>query len=449
LEVVAWPPPQEVSAIPKGIAANAKRTVERKSKAGILPQASRDAGQLSTQGRGARAGWWVIVSGRVVSYARNANEAAPPFFAALLLGAAIGCASNQGDLTHFDGGAPTNAGSSSSSGSSSGASGASSSGSSSGALGASSSGSSSDASSSGSSSAASTTDATVDGGTVARSDAGGLFADCSLDGGCLADCAPPANDPIATGNANYDLYDGCILAGMQVAGMTEAWQGQLLKAQAMNESGITPSITTDDSTCGGQNCGIWAISAGSVSGDSPPGPCGSAAVDPFTGTVDYSHSYGLFQDTPACEGTFLRPSLPAGYTCTGTTEANNIPFGTNVTFYCESATSLGVSTPTGVVKGYINAVQDTSDTLYATSIFNPAYQLYVYLDSSWEINFAQANAKATGCTLVQEWYLSLAYWLTGNATSSCALTGAGQQYVQSAISNYEMMYGKTWPYPGP
>jgi hypothetical protein len=237
---------------------------------------------------------------------------------------------------------------------------------------------------------------------------------------------------------------------MQVAGMTEVWQGQLLKSQAYNESGISPVITTNDGMCGGQNCGIWAISAGSVSGDSPPGPCGSSSKDPFTGQVDYSHSYGLFQDTPACEGTFLRATLPSGYTCTPTTTVDNIPFGSSITFYCESATSLGVSTPSGTKKGYINAVQNTQDPLYATSIFNPAYQLYVYLDYSWAINFQQANSRASGCTQFQQWYLSLAYWLTGNVTTSCKLSGAGLQYVQTAISDYEtVLYNKPWPYPAP
>jgi hypothetical protein len=280
--------------------------------------------------------------------------------------------------------------------------------------------------------------------------AGGLFADCSLAGGCVADCSPPPKDPIATGMSGFDLYDGCILAGMQLAGMTEAWQGQLLKAQAYNESGISPLVTTNDGTCGGQNCGIWAISAGSVSGDDPPGPCGSSSKDPLTGQVDYSHSYGLFQDTPACEGTFLQKTLPSGYTCTPTTEADNIPFDAGITFYCESATSLGVSTPTGTNKGYINAVQDPKDPLYATSIFNPAYQLYVYLDYTWAINFEQANAGAKGCTQTQQWYLSLAYWLTGNATTSCTLTGDGLAYVKTAITDYQtVLYNKTWPYPAP
>jgi hypothetical protein len=236
---------------------------------------------------------------------------------------------------------------------------------------------------------------------------------------------------------------------MQIAGMTETWQGQLLKAQAMNESGITPVITTDDGMCGGQNCGLWAISAGQSSGDSPPGPCGSTSTDPLTGQDDYSHSYGIFQDTPACEGTFLQPSLPAGYTCTPTGTEDNIPFGTQVTFYCESATSLGVNTPNGNVKGVINAVQNTSDPYYATSVFNPAYQLFVYITNSWAINFQQANMGANGCTIYQQWYLSLAFWLTGNATNSCSLSGDGLNYVQSAISNYQMLYNMTWPYPGP
>jgi hypothetical protein len=279
-------------------------------------------------------------------------------------------------------------------------------------------------------------------------DDGGLFAQCSLDAGCLADCSPPANDPIGTGNSAYDLYDGCILAAMQVAGMTEAWQGQLLKAQAMNESGITPVITTNDNTCGGQNCGIWAISSGAASGDSPPGPCGVNAADPATGQIDYSHSYGIFQSTPACEGTFLTPTLPPGYTCTGTGTVDNIPFGPSVQFYCETATVTGQMTPNNV-KGYINAIQTPTDPYYKTSVFNPAYQLLVYITYSWAINFQQANAMATGCTIYQQWYLSLAYWLTGNATTTCTLTGDGQSYVQNALANYQMLYGKPWPYPGP
>jgi hypothetical protein len=279
---------------------------------------------------------------------------------------------------------------------------------------------------------------------------GGLFANCSLDSGCLADCSPPANDPIATGVANYDLYDGCFLAGMQVAGMTKPWQGQILKSQAYSESGITPAITTNDSMCGGQNCGIWAISAGSISGDPAPGPCGSSAQDPSTGQVDYSHAYGLFQGTPACDGTFVRSSLPSGYTCTGTTTADNVPFDGGITFYCESAISLGVTTPLGKVQGYINAVQNPADTLYATSAFNPAYQIYVYLDQVWPIKFAKANAMAAGCTEVQQWYLSLAYGLTGNPATSCSLSGLGQNYVRSLISDYQtILYNQTWPYPGP
>jgi hypothetical protein len=269
-----------------------------------------------------------------------------------------------------------------------------------------------------------------------------------MSGGCIADCSPPADDPIATGNAQYDLYDGCILAAMEVTGLTEPWMGQLLKAQAMNESGITPSVElSTNGGCGGQNCGSWAISAF----DPPPGPCGSSSKDPATGTVDISRSYGLFQSTPACEGTFLMPQLPPGITCTGTTEAKDIPFALGTDrFYCESATSLGVTDLQGnMVKGYINAWQTTTSPLYATSVFNPAYQIYVYISYTWKYNFMAANAKASGCTTYQQWYLSLAYWLTGNATTSCTLSGSGLQYVQNALSNYQTLYGNAWPYPGP
>ena len=71
-------------------------------------------------------------------------------------------------------------------------------------------------------------DGSADGG----SSTGGLFAGCSKSAGCVADCSPPANDPIATGNKDYDLYDGCILAACQAAGLTETWMAQMLKAQA-------------------------------------------------------------------------------------------------------------------------------------------------------------------------------------------------------------------------
>jgi hypothetical protein len=250
----------------------------------------------------------------------------------------------------------------------------------------------------------------------------------------------------------YDLYDGCILAALEGAGLTETWMGQLLKCQADNESSITPSIAlSTNGGCGGQNCGPWAISAGAASGDQPPGPCGSSATDPATGSVDYSHSYGLFQSTPACEGTFLTPNLPMGVTCTATTTANDIPFAVGTDrFSCESAPSLGVTDLTGnLVKGYINAWQTTTSPLYATSVFNPAYQIYTYINFTWKYQFASANSMAKGCTTYQQWYLTLAYWLTGNVTTTCTLSGPGLTYVKNALSNYQSLYGKPWPYPGP
>jgi hypothetical protein len=241
---------------------------------------------------------------------------------------------------------------------------------------------------------------------------------------------------------------------LAAGGFTESWIGELLKGEALQEGGnIVSSVDTDiqNNPCGGQNCGMIAISAGSVSGDQPPGPCGVSATDPFTGTTDYSHSYGLFQDTPACEGTFLMPTLPAGYTCTGTTTNNLVPFMANQkAFYCETATSEGVMDLNGnTVKGYINAITESSDPYYKLSIFNPAYNLFVHLGYSLPIEYMQANANTSGCSTYQEFYNTLAYWLVGNPINSCQLSGQGLDYVNNVISNYQQVYGKAWPYPGP
>jgi hypothetical protein len=225
---------------------------------------------------------------------------------------------------------------------------------------------------------------------------------------------------------------------MQLAGVTDPEWGKLTKAQAYQESGIAPMISPN--ACGGQNCGVWAISAGSITGDPPPGPCGSSQVDPFTGSVDYSHSFGLFQDTPACDGNFAQTTTLSGNTCTATTTADDVPFGTSVTFYCEGATAL---------KGnYIDAVEDITSPLYAKSVFNPAYQIYTYY-AEWSGVFQQGNANASGCTTAQTWYLAMAIWNTGVASNSCTLGGNGANYVQNVINGYQSLYNTPWPYPFP
>jgi hypothetical protein len=326
-------------------------------------------------------------------------------------------------------------------------------GSSSGSTGSSGSTSTGSTSSSGSSTSSSSSGASSSSGSSSGTVGTGIFANCSIADGCIADCSAPANDPIAsTDPGQYDIYDGCILAGLAAGGFTETWQAELLKGEAVEEGGaIVSSVDTNTSDCGGQNCGMIAISAGAASGDAPPGPCGVDMTDPFTTTTDYSHSYGLFQDTPACEGTFLMPSLPAGYTCTGTTTNDLIPFtATQRTFYCETATSQGVTDLSGnTVTGYINGITDPTDPYYKLSVFNPAYNLFVHLGHSLPIEFQQANAKTTGCTKYQQLYNTLAYWLVGNPITSCTLSGSGLKYVQAAIGNYQQIYGKAWPYPAP
>ena len=228
--------------------------------------------------------------------------------------------------------------------------------------------------------------------------------------------------------------------GLQVAGITDNDLGKLTKGQAMAESGIAPSMGHNQ--CGGQNCGIWAISAGSVTGDPPGGPCGSTATDPLTGQVDYSHSYGLFQDTPACDsnGFGLVSSLPSGVQCTPTTTADYIPFGPQYTYYCETAE--------GVNGQYVDAVQDTSDPNYAKSVFNPAYQIYAYF-SEWSGIYQQGNSAASGCSTWQTWYLTMAAWNTGSPSNSCTLSGQGLAYVQGVVGDYKTLYGSAWPHPFP
>jgi hypothetical protein len=266
---------------------------------------------------------------------------------------------------------------------------------------------------------------------------GGSFASCSP-GGCTMDCSPPANDPLATGQSDLDQYDGCLLAGMQLAGMTDHEEGKLIKAQAFQESGLAPKISLN--ACGGQNCGVWAISAGSITGDTPPGPCGSFQTDPFTGQVDYSHSYGLFQSTPACEPQFAQTSDLHGNTCTPTDTVDDIPFDPSITFYCDGAVAQRGN--------YIVATQDTSSPLYAQSVFNPAYQIYTFFNE-WAGTSQQGNANASGCSTEETWYLTMAIWNTGTASSSCRLSGRGATYVQHVIDQYKGLFGTSWPYPFP
>ena len=121
-------------------------------------------------------------------------------------------------------------------------------------------------------------------------------------------------------------------------------------------------------------------------------------------------------------------------------------------WYCETVPSNGVTRVDGVqVKGAINAVQDKTSPYWATSVFNPAFQFYAYISFSWKYNFDAANMGITGCSVYQKWYLSLAYWLTGDHTTGCTpdSSDGGLQYVQSAEMNYQQLFGKPWPYPGP
>jgi hypothetical protein len=285
-----------------------------------------------------------------------------------------------------------------------------------------------------------------------------------MDGGCPLniDCAyaSASQDPIASkaDPTNDDVYDACMVAGLAAAGFTDAWVGQLLKGQAKQEGGaIKGTVDTNTNDCGGLNCGMWAISAGKVSGDTMAGGvCGVTSNDPLTGKQDWSHSYALFQDTPGCEGTFLVPTLPAGYTLVGTGTADVIKWSqTQKIFYAEAETSEGVMNLTGqMVKGVIDAVMDPTDPWYKQSIFYPAYNLFVHMGYTFLYEYQQAQGTSTGCDPYQKMFKTIAYWLNGDISNNCKVPPGGAQggnlkYVQDAISYYKTMYGKAWPYEQP
>jgi hypothetical protein len=308
----------------------------------------------------------------------------------------------------------------------------------------------------------------------------GVLAGCTLDGGCPLNisCAysDPSMDPIASTNSpsTDDVYDACLIAGIEAGGFsaTDAiWMAELMKGQAMQEAGqIGPAppdsslIQTNLNTCGGENCGMWSISSGKASGDtSAGGVCGVTTNDPLLSppAQAWSHSYALFQDTPGCEGTFLVPTLPAGYTLVGTGSGTTdvVPFAMNQkVFYTEAEVAPPNMVPDvsgKMVSGVIDAVTDPTDMWYGHSIFYPAYNLFVHMGYTFYYEYQQAQGTSTGCTNYQKMYKTVAYWLNGDISNDCNCPPGGAQggdlnYVKSAISNYNMMYpSKPWPGPTP
>jgi hypothetical protein len=244
------------------------------------------------------------------------------------------------------------------------------------------------------------------------------------------------------------------------------WIGQLLKGEVISEAGQFNS--TMQSNCGGQNCGMWAISEGSASGDMAPGPCGATTTDPFTMSVDYSHSYGLFQDTPACEGTFIQPALPSGYTCTATTTigysgaTKSLPFSASDNyFYCESATGNGVmDLNNNMVKGVINAVTNPMDPQYKLSVFNPAYYFFIHLVYTLNAEYYQATPNTMNCAVHDRVYADIGYWLNGDPSKNCGVPNddgtSGQNggqseysYIQDVINNWNAMSSTKFAGPAP
>lgn len=99
-----------------------------------------------------------------------------------------------------------------------------------------------------------------------------------MTGGCIADCSPPADDPIATGSANFDLYDGCRLAGTAF--------------HLIGSSGTTQSL---EKVPLGDGCPLVLVNM--------PGT-GSGAVAVDDEWVYWSNSEGIFNLAKAAVGPF-------------------------------------------------------------------------------------------------------------------------------------------------
>jgi hypothetical protein len=305
----------------------------------------------------------------------------------------------------------------------------------------------------------------------------GVLSGCTMAGGCPLDVkcayAQASDDPIASTNSpsTDDIYDACLVGGLEGAGFSASdvvWMAELMKGQAYQEAGQIgpPLATTNLKMCGGENCGMWSISSGKASGDSSPGGvCGITTNDPNPAIMppqqDWSHSYALLQDSPGCEGTFLVPfsEVPkSGYMMVGTGSGTTdvVPFSTTQkVFYSEAETSMGVKDVSGkMVSGVIDAVMDPTDPWYGRSIFNAAYNLFVHMGYTFYYEYQQAQGTSTGCDPYQKMYKTVAYWLNGDVSNDCNVPPGGAQggdlnYVNSALSYYQQMYGKPWPYEAP
>jgi hypothetical protein len=207
-----------------------------------------------------------------------------------------------------------------------------------------------------------------------------------------------AVDPIAVHNANEDQYDAIIVQSVASHGLDSSI-AMIIKAQIVIESGFNAqAISMYDTQL----------------------PCGS-------------HSYGLLQVTPACETGFA--TLPSSTAVTATI-TGGLNGNAAVLTYANPADKTNGNTIVKEGNIVIDLVSNSSNPLWATSAFNPSYEIDFGVKSLASV-ITEMKSKYPGCTAANYVSMGLAGYNQGSsAVTGCTSYGGGQGYVTSLLSQY-------------
>ncbi len=208
-----------------------------------------------------------------------------------------------------------------------------------------------------------------------------------------------AVDPIAVHNANEDQYDQIIIQSVVSHGLDTS-AAMIIKAQIVIESGFNAqAISMYDTQL----------------------PCGS-------------HSYGLLQVTPACETGFA--TLPSSTAVTATI-SGGLNGNPAVLTYANPADKTNGNTIVKENNIVIDLVSNSTNPLWSTSAFNPAYEIDFGVKAIASV-MSQMKSKFSGCTAANYMDMALAGYNQGsNTVTGCTSYSAnGQAYVNSVLSQY-------------
>jgi hypothetical protein len=207
-------------------------------------------------------------------------------------------------------------------------------------------------------------------------------------------------DKIAVNNANQDLYDQFIVESIARNGLDSS-VAMILKAMIVIESGFNVrAISMYDLTL----------------------PCNT-------------HSYGLIQVTPGCITGYA--ALPTTTPVTATISGGLGGVRPLLT-YINKADSIAGNTIVKEDDHVIDLVTNPANPLYATSAFNPAYNLN-YGAKALAGFIADVKSRFKTCTNVEYIKMGLAaYNRGGNAVTGCGVYSAdATTYVTNLLARYK------------